>query len=1751
MNLNYRIDNLSQISTVVDLLRIRAGLQPHQRAFTFLTDGEMEGAALTYVELDQHARSIAASIQQKCKPGDRVLLLYPQGLEYIGAFFGCLYAGVIAVPAYPPRRKRASMRLQAIFADCQPSLVMTSAAIAQVLQQTGDLIQIPWLIAEEIAQGREDEWREPVLTEASLAFIQYTSGSSGLPKGVMLSHGNLIHNERMIQVGFQQTQQSIVVGWLPMYHDMGLIGNVLQPIYSGCACILMSPVHFLQRPLRWLQAISRYKGTTSGGPNFAYDLCVRKITPEQKAGLDLSAWTVAFNGAEPIRAGTLERFATYFKSCGFCFEAFRPCYGLAEATLLVTVAHGPRWLDPAQNKNDEGDRRSLVSAGQKILDQRILVVEPESATECVTGDIGEIWISSPSVAQGYWNHTEETERLFRAYLNTGDGPFLRTEDLGLIVGGELFITGRLKDLIIIRGRNHYPQDIEQTVEESHPALRPGCGAAFSVEIGDEERLVIVQELDRNRDSDANAAIEAIRFAVAQRHELQVYAVVLISAGSLPKTTSGKVQRKACRSLFIEGRLDVRARSVQGTQDGTSTTNGVIAASSNMQSMRASLLSLVAGLTGINSTEIDVNQPLTNYCLDSLTALQLQNEFEIRTGRRLPLNTLFSGLSITDLAGELFRASAVKNLVAIAPHVNGEAPEEYGLSYGQKAIWFLHHLDTESPAYNIARAICIFDDVDMGALNRSVQSLLNRHPVLRTTFRVAGDQVFQQIRQNVEGCFNYESADTWNEEELQQRLATESERPFNLQQGPLLRVFVFKQATHQYLLLFVIHHIVADLWSLALLFDELWEIYDGEVRSEVLKTSSSATPFSTYVSWQERLLLGPDGARLKHAWANQLAGKLPVTKLPGTGSRATQHARHSAYEFDLDQITAESLRELAQSESTTLYIVLLAAFFNLVRRYTGQSDMVVGAMASGRTRAEFAQTVGLFTNALGIRGRPDSQQSFTSWVRRMARTVTEALEHQEYPFARLVEDLEPVREPGSSPLFQMVFSYQKSPKHKHQALSSMFLGTTGPRVTFNGMSVQPIGLPVRQAPFDLIVSMADDETGLKGVIEFRTDLFDAAMIERFGQHFKTMLKGIAANPSGSLADLPLLTADEIQQFEAWNATERSHIVRQRIPDLFEAQVRTVPEKTALIVGSEQLSYKELNARANQLAHYLQSLGVGPETLVGVFMDRSIDLIVTMLAILKAGGAYLPFDLNYPTKRLALMSEDAQLSIAVTRTDLGLQLPSTIERVVFLDASRGIVDQQSTENPSSDAIDGNMAYVIYTSGSTGRPHGIAIEHRNCVAMLCWFKKFYAADDFECVLAAASTCFDMSIMEMFGPLSWGGSLVLVENGMHLIDLPPSVNITYVVAVPSVVEQVLRFSTLPSSIRSLNFGGEPLSRKLCDKIFSGGGNPEQLYNLYGPAEYTTLSTFGIVEKHDVQSPRIGKPIDNTKVYIVDPEMNRVPIGAVGEILVAGEGLARGYINSPELTAERFISNPFSDVAGARLYKTGDLARFREDGNIEYIGRRDFQVKLRGFRIELGEIESALLAHPDVAEALVVDRVDRTGERCLVAYVVPNGTQQLKVTDVRRQLQGKLPAYLVPSFFVVLAEFPRLLNGKIDRAALPAPDADAASLEANVQPRTKLEGVVATVWQEVLQCKEIGVEQNFFELGGTSFKALEVLRRLEQIYHRRILVNELFKYPTVSSLAGFLAGHDTGSNSIQQIRHRAETQRRALDRIARATQPR
>ncbi len=1013
---------------------MRARDSPPARAFTFLSDGEGAEEHLSYADLDERARAIAALLQEHGARGERVLLLYPPGLAYIAAFFGCLYAGAVAVPAYPPRLNRSLPRLRSILEDARPRLALTTAAIfARVDGWRGQapwLGAVRWLETDGIDLERADSWEDPEAGEGTLAFLQYTSGSTGTPKGVMLSHGNLLHNSRELRRCFGYTAESRVVIWLPPYHDMGLIGGILQPVHGGFPAVLMAPVSFLQQPRRWLAAIARTRATLSGGPDFAYDLCVRRIPPAERAGLDLSSWEVAFSGAEPVRAATLDRFAEAFAPCGFRRRAFYPCYGLAEATLIVSggaPGAGPvergfaaEPLERHRVVAAATDGRRLVGNGQGLVDQRVAIVDPESATLCPPAEVGEIWVAGPSVAQGYWNRPEETAEVFRARLSGRGETYLRTGDLGFLHGGELFITGRLKDLIIVRGRNLYPQDIEATVEAAHAALRPGCAAAFAVDVAGEERLVVVAELERTAKGDLERVVEAVRQAVAEEHEVQVHEVVLIRMATLPKTSSGKVRRRACRRGYLAGELAVVGRSaVEKSAAADSIETRLTRAELILLAPRdrgAALLAFLrqeaARALRLSTARIEPDPPLAAYGLDSLAAAELKTGLETALEVTLPLADLLEGVSLEGLAAEILARledpGSTLETSPIPPRAEAAgSPEESRPSAGQRSLWFLERLAPGNGANHIAAAARVRSGLDAPALRRAFAELVERHPALRATFAEAGGEPVLRVHERLDFELLERDAAGWSDGELDAQLAETAYRPFDLARGPLLRVALFEIGRPECatVLLLAIHHIVADFWSLAVLARELGLLYAAERAGQPAILEPLPLDFRDHAAWQEDLLAGSEGARLWSYWLERLRGELPPLDLPLDRPRPpVQTYRGGALVRRLETRVAAGLRRLSRERGATLYAALLAVFQTLLHRYTGQPDLLVGSPTSGRTAAGLDRLVGYFVNPVALRTDFSTVSTFEDLLTLTRGTVLAALAHAEMPLARLAERL---------------------------------------------------------------------------------------------------------------------------------------------------------------------------------------------------------------------------------------------------------------------------------------------------------------------------------------------------------------------------------------------------------------------------------------------------------------------------------------------------------------------------------------------------------------------------------------------------------------------------------------------------------------------------------------------------------------------------------------------------------------------------
>ncbi|MEH2283662.1 MAG: amino acid adenylation domain-containing protein [Nostoc sp.] len=1770
-------DIVGNFSTVVEVLRLRSSTQPDRDAFTFLLDGETEQTTLTYQELDRRSRRIAAQLQALGLTGERALLLYPAGLDFLVAFFGCLYAGVVAVTAYPPRNERNTPRIQAISIDAQAAIALTTTEILPTVQslmsQKTDLKSLQWLTTDNLALGIEDAWQQPSIDRDTLAFLQYTSGSTGTPKGVMISHGNLLHNAATTYQFMEHSPESKFVTWLPMYHDMGLIGGILQPLYGGFPCIIMPPASFLQRPYRWLQAISDYKGTTSGGPNFAYQLCTEKITPEQKETLDLSSWSVAFNGAEPIRYDTLERFAAAFADCGFRKEAFYPCYGMAETTLMVSgvqkatspiiktvqksALESNRVVESSVNNEDISH---FVSCGRVIPQMEVAIANPETLSSCKSSEIGEIWVSGASVGQGYWNRFQETTETFHAYLSdTGVGPFLRTGDLGFLQNSELFITGRAKDLIIIRGRNLYPQDIELTAERSHPSLRSGASAAFTVEVNNEEKLIIVQELEFRAKPNLEEVVSAIRQAITEEHEVQVYAVVLIKPGSIPKTSSGKIQRRTTRAQFQNGELNVLESNILKISDiaikETRLQRSELLALSPREYqplLEAYLIELLAGVLSIAPDDLKPEEPLSTLGLDSLKVFELKNQIQVDLEVEVSVADFFEGMSTRSLVIKILAQLTMDALPSMSLTQQDKNTSIQPLSFAQQGLWFINQLNPDSPTYNIPIVISLKGCVNLTALEDSLNEIIRRHEVLRTSFAVVDGQPVQVVNQAVPLTLAVEDLRSLSDigspletlgdrTQEAQRLAIEfAQQPFDLSCQSLLRAKILKLNDKNYQLLVTLHHIIADGWSIGLLIKELAALYETfstgklSLRSRsVSQTDATRTPlpelpiqYRDFVNWQRQWLDSERIQPLLAYWKQKLSGELPILNLPTDRprrSKASDRQTSPVQTFQgaqaklvLSQTLTKELKNLSRQQGVTLFMTLLTAFKTLLYRYTGQTDILVGSPIANRNRAEVKSLIGFFVNALVLRTDLSGDLSFLELLARVKSTALEAYIHQDLPFEKLVEELQPNRDLSYNPLFQVMFVLQNLPISNPRLSDVSVTYEEG----YNGAS-----------KFDLTLFMQDSEQGLVATCEYNTDLFNADTITRMLGHFQTLLSSIVSEREQRISDLQLLTPSEVEQLLVeWNDTKTDYPQDKCIHQLFEAQVEKTPNAVAVVFQNQQLTYRELNNRANQLAHYLQKLGVKPEVLVGICTERSLEMVIGLLAILKAGGAYVPLDPMYPPERLTFMLENADIFILLTQKQLAERLSEYKGDVICLDADSEAIAQQSQENQVSGVTPDNLIYAIYTSGSTGKPKGAGVYQRSFTNLLNWFVTEFNFTCNDRVLLISSLSFDLTQKNIYAPLLVGGELHLLPSGCYdaaqIVESVCNKQVTWLNCTPSafypLIDRGDKSLCMKKTLKYVFLGGEPISISRLKVWLDSVPCKTQIVNTYGPTECTDIcAAYRVTEPEQwlEKVVPIGKPIHNAKVYVLDENLKPLPVGMVGELYVGGEGVGRGYINNLDLTLAKFVSDPFSSKEGAWLYKSGDLARYLSDGNIEFLGRIDNQVKIRGFRIELEEIETLINQHPAVQTSVVVVREDEPGCKRLVAYEVLHPEQALTVTELRRFLEFKLPNYMIPNAFVILEALPLTPNGKVDRQSLPTPETLHSELEVTyVMPQTEMERTIATIWQEMLHLEKVGVNDNFFDIGGHSLLMVQVNSKLQEVLQRDLSVVEMFQNPTINSLAQYLS---------------------------------
>jgi amino acid adenylation domain-containing protein len=1678
-------------------------------AYAFVRDDLSVADQLSYRDLGRECHALAARIATLARPGDRILLAFPPGLDFVRAFWASMLAGCVAVPVPAPdpvRLLHGVPRLRGILDDARPALLLTAAPLLEAalrLFEPTALAATRWLaLADLMAMAPVAQPDARALPDASaLAFLQYTSGSTLAPRGVRLSHANVLANLRALAAAGRIGPESRILMWLPHFHDYGLICGVLCPLFAGATGWLMSPLSFLRRPTRWLDALASFGITHSGAPESAFVACLRALAGRPVAG-DLSALVALSCGAEPIRADTVDRVVAEFGAAGMRPEAFMPGYGLAETVLGVSsspIDQPPRCIvvdavalqahrvrpQPA----DAPRARRLVSCGRPLAETEIAIVDAATGARSAADGVGEIWVRSPGVGGGYWRQSESSEASFGVRLADGTGPFLRTGDLGFVHEGELFIAGRLKDLIIMHGGNHYPQDLEWTAEHAHAALRPGHGAAFAIDTDDGEALVLALETERRAAAlDADAIARAVRRAIGETHGLPVEVVVLVRSGSLPRTASGKIQRQRCRQYYLEEQLAVQAAVARDA-------GGEAAADGHLPPVARALRVMPRDATEqalwdiwrevLGTAAFGVHESFFELGGTSLLMTQVASRVGQRMGLELSLAALFEHTSVVALADHVVRslAGAGAGSATAAPAGIERVPRGAPLpvSLSQRRMWVIQQFDPGSWAYNVAISVRVRGVLDVVLLQRAVDLMVERHEGLRTRFVLGADEPMQFIEPRLP--VRIDQVDLGGRadriDHARGLLAERVAEPFDLARAPLHCPVLLRFDAHDHVLLWVMHHSIADNWSCAVLMREALTAYGAWAAGGAPVLDPIPVEYADYAVWQRSAGSVAQRRPQMDYWIGRLRDLGPLDLPTDFARPARPSFRGARVSASLTVRLRSAVRAFCARESVTPFVVLLAAFKLLLARQARSTDIAVGTPVANRHRFAAEHLVGTLVNTLVMRTDLSGDPAFVELAQRVRQTAVQAYAHQEAPFDELIEALGRERAAHPEGLVRVLFNVLNAP-----------LG----QLDYAGLEVEEFPFERTTAQFDLSVHI-DTEFAHRIHFEYSTDLYARASIERMLENYLALLDQVLAQPAQPLSAFAMVSPAQLAFLRhGWNATQVALPAEPTVHRCLKTWQTDRCNAVAVIdADGNSLRYGELESRSNALARALRARGIGRGHRVGLGVARDAGMVVALLAVLKSGAAYVPLDPGFPAERLRFMVDDAGLSALLTRhvphgwlADCGVPILGFDDDALLGAHCAAALDP----DPLHDATPLDAAYLIYTSGSTGRPKGVVVPHRAVVNFLASMAREPGLACADCLLAVSTLSFDIAVLELLLPLAVGARVVIadavqVRDPYALRAMLERHGATVMQATPTLWAMLVDagWSGGPG-FRAL-IGGEPLPPVLAERLLA---RTAELWNMYGPTETTVWSTvWRVVSPRE--SVSIGRPIANTTIQVLDAHGHPCPIGVPGELCIGGAGVALGYHRRDELSAERFPVDACGAESGSRLYRTGDLGRWRHDGWLEHLGRLDRQVKVRGLRIELGEIEAALLDHPQVAQAAVVTRAEAEGDVRLVAYAVPRGTT-LDVAGLREHLRTRLPEYMLPQHVVPLDALPLLPSGKIHHSALPAPKAEspATACVQPAAPATEAERAIAAIWSALLGVERIDLRDNFFDLGGHSLLAMRAV---------------------------------------------------------------
>ncbi|HCG1149049.1 TPA: pyoverdine non-ribosomal peptide synthetase PvdD [Pseudomonas aeruginosa] len=1626
---------------------------------------------LSYGELNARANRLAHCLIARGVGADvPVGLALERSLDMLVGLLAILKAGGAYLPLDPAAPEE---RLAHILDDSGVRLLLTQGHLLEHLpRQAGvEVLAIDGLVLDGYAESDP----LPTLSADNLAYVIYTSGSTGKPKGTLLTHRNALRLFSATEAWFGFDERDV---WT-LFHSYAFDFSVWEIfgalLYGGCLVIVpqwvsRSPEDFYRLLCR--EGVTVLNQTPSAFKQLMAVACSADMATQQPA-----LRYVIFGG----EALDLQSLRPWFQRFGDRQPQLVNMYGITETTVHVTYR-------PVSEADLKGGLVSPI--GGTIPDLSWYILDRD-LNPVPRGAVGELYIGRAGLARGYLRRPGlSATRFVPNPFPGGAGERLyRTGDLARFqADGNIEYIGRIDHQVKVRGFRIELGEIEAAlaglagVRDAVVLAHDGVGGTQLV------GYVVADSAE-----DAERLRESLRESLKRHLPDYMVPAHLMLLERMPLTVNGKLDRQALPQP--DASLSQQAYRAPGSE------------------LEQRIAAIWAEILGVERAGLDDNF----FELGGHSLLATRVISRVRQEQQLDasLKALFERPVLEAFAQGLERTTDAVSTIPLA-----DRQQPLALSFAQERQWFLWQLEPESAAYHIPSALRLRGRLDVDALQRSFDSLVARHETLRTRFRLEGGRSYQQVQPAVSVSIEREQ---FGEEGLIERIQAIVVQPFDLERGPLLRVNLLQLAEDDHVLVLVQHHIVSDGWSMQVMVEELVQLYAAYSQGLDVVLPALPIQYADYALWQRSWMEAGEKERQLAYWTGLLGGEQPVLELPFDRPRpARQSHRGAQLGFELPRELVEAVRALAQREGASSFMLLLASFQALLYRYSGQADIRVGVPIANRNRVETERLIGFFVNTQVLKADLDGRMGFDELLAQARQRALEAQAHQDLPFEQLVEALQPERNASHNPLFQVLFNHQSE------------IRSVTPEVQLEDLRLEGLAWDGQTAQFDLTLDIQEDENGIWASFDYAADLFDASTVERLAGHWRNLLRGIVANPRQRLGELPLLDAPERRQtLSEWNPAQREYAVQGTLQQRFEEQARQRPQAVALILDEQRLSYGELNARANRLAHCLIARGVGADVPVGLALERSLDMLVGLLAILKAGGAYLPLDPAAPEERLAHILDDSGVRLLLTQGHLLERLPRQAGvEVLAIDGL--VLDGYAESDPLPTLSADNLAYVIYTSGSTGKPKGTLLTHRNALRLFSATEAWFGFDERDVWTLFHSYAFDFSVWEIFGALLYGGRLVIVPQWVSrspedFYRLLCREGVTVLNQTPSAFKQLMAvacsadMATQQPALRYVIFGGEALDLQSLRPWFQRFGDRQpQLVNMYGITETTVHVTYRPVSEADLEgglvSP-IGGTIPDLSWYILDRDLNPVPRGAVGELYIGRAGLARGYLRRPGLSATRFVPNPFPGGAGERLYRTGDLARFQADGNIEYIGRIDHQVKVRGFRIELGEIEAALAGLAGVRDAVVLAH-DGVGGTQLVGYVVADSAEDAERLreSLRESLKRHLPDYMVPAHLMLLERMPLTVNGKLDRQALPQPDA-SLSQQAYRAPGSELEQRIAAIWAEILGVERVGLDDNFFELGGHSLLLLMLKERIGDTCQATLSISQLMTHASVAEQAACIEG--------------------------------